>query len=390
MNIRTIHNWMTIIIFSAALLLVVLGSFIDLDPSPPIEEYRYLARLPNVLEAESFARFKADFEEFHRDHLGFRDLLIRCNSLVRICVLGTSVVSSGEATVFVGDDDWLFFGYTLRDYRGEQRLSDGQFKWWKQTLRDRTNHLEQHGIPYVFFAAPAKGSIYPEHLPSIVRREEGPLALDQLVDHANSNPSIHVVDLRPSLHATRAFHRLYWKTDHHWNDFGACVAADAVFEYLQRWFPELPRLNTDELVCEETIERDGTSLARMLGLSGFYPETRHEPRHPDWIDQGIEHTMDPETGDRIWENRSNPHGLRVLCFGDSFTFGLVEPYSHQFSYVHWVSRLGMEYDLEQLDHRVRQRLVRPSACQQARHDALPQPVGPPQDGRLRNPQSPHL
>ncbi len=350
MRFRLAERLLVILIFFAGLVLVLLDSFFfKLDPSPAIEENRYLAKAPKIRETKSLAEFRNQFQKYHRDHLGFRNYLIRSNSLVRIRVLGVSQVKAGDATVFVGADDWLYFGYSLRDYRGVQRLNRRQFEWWKHTLQARSKALkDKSGIPYLFFAAPSKGSVYPEYLPSLAARKEGPLAFDELVKFANDNPDVEILDLRPRLRQAKKLHQLYWKTDHHWNDVGGLVAVAAIVEYLQKWFPDEPLIDTTKMECKETIQNSGTSLARIIGLSGFYPEIRHQPNYPSWDKMQIDHTTDATTGDRIWINRSNPNGLRVVCIGDSFTFSLIPGFTHQFSSVYWVSRFSPDYKLDDL------------------------------------------
>ncbi len=346
--LKAFEGWTTIAVFAAPCLLVALDQLVELDSTPQVEENRYLAKAPNILEAESLTAFREDFEQFYRDHMGFRDFLIRFNSLFRIHVLGSTKVQSGDASVYIGTDDWLYSGWTLRDYTGVKRLDPGQLAWWKTALDERVALVEAHDARYVFFAAPVKVSIYPEFLPRSVRRADGPLALDQLIDHIGPDATVQVLDLRPPLRAAKDWHPLYWKTDHHWNDAGGAAAVEAVVQHIRRWFPHEPSLVKEELICEETIERSGTSLARIIGLSGSYPETRHTPEHPSWQTHEISRSTDPETGNSIWTNASKSDGLRVVCIGDSFTFALLDCYTHQFAYVRFAGHLPPDYALEDL------------------------------------------
>ena len=120
--LKAFEGWTTIAVFAAPCLLVALDQLVGLDPTPQVEENRYLAKAPNILEEESLTAFREDFERFYRDHMGFRDFLIRFNSLFRIHVLRSTKVESGDASVYIGVDDWLYFGWTLRDYTGAKRL----------------------------------------------------------------------------------------------------------------------------------------------------------------------------------------------------------------------------------------------------------------------------
>lgn len=256
---------------------------------------------------------------------------------------------AGEMSVFVGADGWLYFGYTLRDYMGTARLTPGQLEWWVRTLRRRTDLLNERHVKYVFFTAPPKVEIYPEHLPPRVRRGAGRLSLDQIVGRVSSeHPDISVLDLRPILRGAKGWHELYLHTDHHWNEAGGCVAAAGVVSYIRRWFSDEVVPAQEEFVCVETPKTGEMSLSRGLGLSGYYAETNHDLSHPDWVRDVIEHTRDESTGDLIYTNDARPDGLRVVCIGDSFTFELLEVYAHQFARVRFVGRWGMDYDSEAL------------------------------------------
>ena len=343
------ESWATIAVFTIAMGAVIIDHFVDIDPAEPVNENRYLAKMPSILGASSVQAFREDFERYHRDHLGLRDSLIRAHSLTEARLLGKTKLTAGEMSVYVGADGWLYFGYTLRDYMGTARLTPGQLEWWVRTLRRRTDLLNEQNVKYLFYAAPVKVAVYPEHLPPRVQRGASPLALEQIVGRVSSeHPDIGVLDLRPALRGAKGWHELYWHTDHHWNAAGGCVAATGVVSYIRRWFPDEVILAPEEFECVETPDTDARSLSRGLGLSGYYSETNHDLSHPGWARDVIERTRDEQTGDLIYTNDARPDGLRVVCVGDSFTFELLAVYTHQFARLRFTSRWGMDYDNEAL------------------------------------------
>ena len=345
---RRIVSVATLSIVVVGFLLIALDHFAGMDPSPPLNEQRYLAKMPNVREAASLSAFRHDFENYARDHLGFRRLMIRARTLAFINILGMSRVVAGDMTVYLGADDWMYLGYTLRDHLGV-RLSTGQVNWWRETFRDRSEALHARGIPYVFAAAPAKASIFPEHLPGSVRRVPGASAQDQVLGAVEPGQSSDMLDLRPPLRDAKQWHPLYWKGDHHWNSAGAIVAARTIIERIREWFPNEPPLDVSEYSCHEEMTKIGdTSLARGLGVSDRYLEIEHRFRHPDWANVEIEVSSDSATGNTIFQNPARPDGLRVVCIGDSFTFELLRYYRRQFAYVRFVGHFGLDYALQDL------------------------------------------
>ena len=181
------ESWATIAVFGSALAAVILDHLVvDIDPSEPVNENRYLAKMPSIFGATSLRAFRENFERYHRDHLGLRDSLIRAHSLTEMRLFRKTKLTAGEMSVYVGADRWLYFGYSLREYMGTARLSPGQLEWWIRTLRRRTDLVNERGVKYVFLAAPVKVEIYPEHLPPRVQRAPGPLALDQIVARISS------------------------------------------------------------------------------------------------------------------------------------------------------------------------------------------------------------
>ena len=353
---RAFESWAIIAIFGIALGTVILDHLVlDIDPSQPVNENRYLAKMPSILGAKSLRAFREDFERYHRDHLGLRDSLIRAHSLTEVRLLRKTKLTSGEMSVYVGANGWLYFGYSMRDYMGTARLTPGQLEWWVRTLRRRTDLLNDRGAKYLFFAAPAKVDIYPEHLPPRVRRGPDPLALEQIVGRVSSeHPDIGVLDLRAVLRDAKSWHELYWHTDHHWNMAGGCAAAAGVVSYIRRWFPDEVVPVLEEFVCVETPDTGVTSLSRGLGLFDYYAETNHDPSHPDWESDVIKRTRDEATEDLIYTNAARPGGLRVVCIGDSYTFELLRFYARQFARLRFVARWGLVYDDEALGALVEQ------------------------------------
>ncbi len=346
MTRRPFESWATLAVFGAALGSVLFDQVVfDIDPSEPVSENRYLATMPSILDASSLQSFRRDFERYHRDNLGLRDSLIRTHSLLEARVLAKTVLRAGDMTVYVGSRKWLYYGYSMRDYLGKASIRKEQLDWWVDSLRRRTDLLANQGVRYLFVVAPVKAGIYPEHLPSRARRRTGPLALDELITRVDAeHPGIGVLDLRPVLQNAKDWRELYWRTDHHWNAAGGCVAAIGIAAYLRRWSSRTPLLSLRSFDCKSTPATERMSLAQGLGLPGYHAEVAHSISHPTWSADAVAHSRDEATGDLVSVNRARSDGLRVVCIGDSFTFALLPFYSQLFARVRFVGRWGASYD----------------------------------------------
>ena len=59
--LKAFEGWTTIAVFAAPCLLVALDQFVGLDPTPPVEENRYLAKAPTIIEIVSKQMESASF-----------------------------------------------------------------------------------------------------------------------------------------------------------------------------------------------------------------------------------------------------------------------------------------------------------------------------------------
>ena len=106
--------------------------------------------------------------------------------------------------------------------------------------------------------------------------------LDALTERLRAE-GVEVVDLRPALRQARqgasplSRWSLYHRTDTHWNELGALVAARPLLAQLSAWFPGV-RVPADDEVEVQTVETAGGDLARMEGLQDSTREVQVRAR----------------------------------------------------------------------------------------------------------------
>lgn len=143
----------------------------------------------------------------------------------------------------LGQGGWYFLRGDehgeLASYRGTDRFSDDELEQWIATMERRQAVLARQGIRFLITVAPSKHEIYPEYLPGWANIVDPISRYEQVVARIAEGSSLELVDLHEPLRRAKRDHRIYHKTDGHWNELGAYYAYLAIVERLQRDFPKL-------------------------------------------------------------------------------------------------------------------------------------------------------
>ena len=252
-----------------ALPLINTDNRLNLDSTVHLDEKRKLADEPRFDGSlTSLARFPRAFEDFYNDHFGFRNTLVRINSLTQIVVFR----ESPSADVVIGNSGWLYYAGngSTNDHRGLLPLSDEQLRLGKQHLENRRDQITSMGAKYVFVVVPNKQTIYPEYLPLTASTIEGPTRMDQFLEYMLQHSDFQPIDLRPNLIGAKSPRPLYFKTDSHWNPYGAYNGYSTVAARLSTLFSTVRATPPTQI----TIAHAGDcchDLATLAGADGFFP-----------------------------------------------------------------------------------------------------------------------
>jgi alginate O-acetyltransferase complex protein AlgJ len=182
------------------------------------------------------------------------DLIAAANS-VRLLVTG----GTGEQ-VRAGKDGWLFLTDEIRFESG----SDSHMRTRIDLLAAVSSLLDQQGVKLVVLLVPDKARVhssrlligrYPTSLESRYQQ-----AIDQLLDK-----NVTVIDILTPLriHATSA--EVYYRTDTHWNQLGASIAAQTTATAIKQMNIPLQQVVFESRESSAPDERAG-DLIRMIGL----------------------------------------------------------------------------------------------------------------------------
>lgn len=250
-----------------------------LDPSAALSENRQLTVLPSLsaptlailqhpTNAGPWTRFfreatayPAAFTQYFNDHFGFRRLLVRVHS--RLVLLGWPA----KGDVIVGRQGWLFLGEARarESYQAGSLFTAQELANWQGELERRRDWLAAQGSDYLLVIAPEKSTIYPEFMPGNVPRFGQQTRLDQLTVYLAENSDLQVVDLRKALIQAKAQRPTYYRTDTHWNGWGAFVAYQQIMAKLGGRHPGLHPKNAADYTFQAR-DAAGNDLAGMLGL----------------------------------------------------------------------------------------------------------------------------
>jgi alginate O-acetyltransferase complex protein AlgJ len=325
--IRTLARRLFAAAFTLFMAIVFVGTWLHWDPVKS-RENRNLAKMPPL--PKTYAQVKTFSDQlmvFYRDHFGFRNALIRAVALGKYHGLGPEI----NDRIIVGKDGWLFYASDekfLAD-RGLDPFSQHDLESWQSLLERRQKWFGDRGIPLVIVIPPDKQSIYPEFMPEEFSGFSRPTRLDQLIDFLRERHSpVHILDLRPALLDTKKQRQIYFKTDSHWNDYGAYVGYRTIMVAIQQALPtrKITPLTLDDFVAK-TITKSG-DLAQQVDLYFEYQEQTAELIRRDLLDDPRKFEELPKVVYTTWPDPAAP---RLLTFNDSFTGQLIQFFQPNFS-----------------------------------------------------------
>ena len=340
----TLHRWINgilIALFMALLWLPGLDSVFHFDWTPQRSENRAMAAYPKLQPGwHGLQAYIAGLEAYFNDHFGCRKCLVQWQNKLELYVFKDRV----NHDVLFGKDNWLFFseGQMVEHYSGQLQFTPEQLHDWQVLLEKRRDWLARRGIAYVFVAAPDKQSIYPEYLPSWVKKIRPQTKLDQFFAYMHAHSTVPVLDLRDVVRDAKQIRPTYLKTDTHWNFFGGFMAYQELVKTLAGQVPGLD-LQPEPITSFTVTNRltAGGDMARILGLSMTESNAYFllpKPELPKFTEKTArpDHPKDPKYTD-------NPQaGGRVIFFHDSFALTWFEFLPYNFNHVTYL----WQYDLD--------------------------------------------
>src|SRR5512133_762707 len=180
--------------------------------------------------------FPGSGKDFDQGFWGYKPL-VDLVSAVRHQVLHDQVYSN----LLIGRGDWLVLTaeQSLDYYQGALPFSQEDLFQIQQRLDGTRAFLKEKGVTFLVVVAPDKNSIYAEYVPAEIRKVSPQSRLDQLLAYERQHGQTQILDLRPALLQAREANQVFYRTDTHWNSYGAYAGYVEVLNALRQDFPML-------------------------------------------------------------------------------------------------------------------------------------------------------
>ncbi len=236
-------------------------------------------------------KFPQTYSEYTTKKFVLPKSFIHLNALVKVYGLGLSPNNN----VAVGKTGFYFEGFganrvekgivenfdNIADYMGQIPFSAGELRQWKKALEERKYWLKEQGVEYVFVLVPTKAFVYPEKLPNnLQNRNKGETRYDQLSRFLDTSVDVHFINMLPPLLSAKKeknYPLLFYKTDFHWNFYGAFVAYQTIIDKLREKFPQFNLVHPDISEFELLID-EHWAHRRFMNMVGL-PESLHKNEH---------------------------------------------------------------------------------------------------------------
>lgn len=271
----------------------------------------------------------ADFSSWFEGRIAFRKELVTAWAKLNASVFQSSV----EGQVVLGKDGWLYYSPTLDDYMGRS-MGEAELERAAQNLASIQRYCESRGARFIFTIAPNKNSLYSDSMPDWIDE-----------DHADSNAE----KLRPYFEAygvnyvdlfdvfSERGEVLYYRTDSHWNNRGAALAADAI----------LAAAGIESHAFDEAFTQGDMHLGDLYEM--LYP-AGDEREEGEVFSPGFTYSVsgNPRGGEaqKIKTSNDAQEGS-LLCWRDSFGNALYPYLAERFAQAQFLR--SASYDLTQLD-----------------------------------------
>ncbi len=287
-------------------------------------ENRTLAKFPVIHELSGIERFPEEFEAWYMDHLFLKSRFVQWKSQLEIALFHEL---DSDKVILGTKKPWLFYcsddGQPLETYRRTNRFTAQELGEIAENIEMLHMDLEDAGIRFVLMIVPDKEQIYgQDYMPARITVSPGLSRTEQLVEYMAENvPQVCVVYPGEALKAAKKMYEgadtLYYESDTHWNQAGACAGMQELLGVIARqagemWEPEKYRF-------EKSSARQG-DLQKLAGLNASYNSQEYSRAPaPDYETLKLIRDNNDEV---IWESAvsRNPESLPLSVYltGDSF------------------------------------------------------------------------
>ena len=298
-------------------------------------ERRDLAPEPKLFNNGINTHFTEDFDAYFSDNFALRPYLVTAYSNIVKTVFHTSA----SENVVIGQDDFLYYILTVNDHTRKNAMTDKNIDLICQRLKAAQDKLNEAGIAFFFISPPDKVTIYPEYMPKRYPDPNIDSNMTRIYEKMDEY-GIQYVDVRDELTAAKSVRLPYFKTDTHWNNYGALIAYNEMMEKTQELLPEMTYRDFSAVPNEEADNFNGVLTSMLFPASEI-------------LDTQIEYDFDKTfTSERPIVDKNaieikttnEAANMDALIFRDSFFIFQVDFFSESFHTVEYNRTTPYDFD----------------------------------------------
>lgn len=305
-------QFITTITLLVLLMVQTMTSFIHL---PSLDGVTVETQMPKLTYANIMdGNFQDGFEEYGRDHFGFREWLIPLYNQFEWDLFK----KVERKDIFFGKDNWLYFAETVQDHYETitfNYVSDPEelvkiFQKEAMKVYYLQELLKEYGTTLFICIAPSKNEIYPEYLPeNTLWFHEGGIRAEEWYAQKFQELGVNCLNLQHIFKALKGkvSYPLFYKNSSHYSYIAATYAADTLVKFME----ETSGLNIQNFTFKEEEVQKPKKIDR--DLEELFNLIRPMERNTKYYYVGIDPIPDSTAVKPRW-----------LTIGDSYYWGISE------------------------------------------------------------------
>lgn len=168
--------------------------------------------------------------------------------------------------VFLAENGWFFLKVdnSIENYQNKNLFSIEEMKKIKMNITYKRELLKKYGIDYYIMIVPDKNRVYPEMYPNYINKYGEKGRAELLVNYLHNN-GIDVVYPLEELFDAKDIGYLYYKTDAHWNTYGAFIGYNSIMKRIKKDYSDIKALLISEFDIKN-IHEDEADYVDTTGM----------------------------------------------------------------------------------------------------------------------------
>lgn len=269
-----------------------------------------------------------DIENYLSHNFGFRNELLQSYTLFQQNLFLTSPITN----VVIGEEGYLYFKETVDDYIGNHQMTSRELFQIRHTIELLEEYVHAQGADFLFVVAPNKNSLY-DFMPYNYIKSTTSHVTQNILENLSTQTYIDLFALFESQSK-----ELYYKTDTHWNNEGACLVYNAIMNYIGKEHDDFSSYSKDD---SQKMKGD---LYNML-----YPDSSANETVITYNkDKDYEYLTKTRSTEQNYIETINDNAQgSLLMFRDSFANNLIEFFSDAYHYA--IYDKSIPYNLFQMN-----------------------------------------